>query len=168
MANPYINHLYRTIFEENFSNSEFSKQVKMQNAMYLLDEMGINAGNYVYFLYDNGMFSGALAMDMADVITKNNVILTNEVECIISQLKKALTVPANIGYTSAQWAACLGSLRHILKETKGKGAEDEILIKLRAREPQLNDSAANRVALSCINHLFLSRNIENGCAVAHD
>lgn len=168
MANPYINHLYRTIFEEDFSNSASSKQIKMQNAMYLLDEMGVNVGNYVYFLYDNGMFSGALAMDMADIITENDVILTNKVKCIVDELKKVLTVPANIGYTPAKWAACLGSLRHILKEAKGKGAEDEILIKLRVREPQLNDSAANKVALSCINQLFCSHNIQNGCAFAHN
>ena len=57
MSKAYLKTLYARIYHENFSYTESEKRMKMQMAVYLLQEMGAPIGDYSFFWYKHGPYS---------------------------------------------------------------------------------------------------------------
>ena len=68
MANRILGQLYARLYDEDFSYSDYSKRMKMQKGIYLLQEMGVPVGDYGFVWYRYGPYSQSLAEDMAELM----------------------------------------------------------------------------------------------------
>lgn len=155
MENRFLKQFYSLLYSEDFLYSDFSKRLKMQKGIYLLQEMGVPIGDYRFSWYRHGPYSQSLLDDMHMARSVDTVTLTPDTETAVKELSEALKLPKNSPYSSEDWAECLGSL-HYLKENiySITTDENELLRELRRRKPHLNDEDTNRVALSRIEQLF--------------
>ena len=116
MSKAYLKTLYAKIYHENFSYTESEKRIKIQMAIYLLQEIGAPIGDYSFFWYKQGLYS----QDLQDAIyiTKNisdgNIVkFSMDMEKDITRVEKAL---AETGlYSQSQWAECMASIYYLQK-----------------------------------------------------
>lgn len=155
MANRILSQIYMSLYGEEFSYSEFSKRLKMQKGIYLLQEMGVPVGDYRFSWYKHGPYSQALLDDMHIASSTTSVTLPVDAKISIDELRDALTIPDSSKYTVEDWAECLGSLHYLKENIFSFGAkDDQLLNELTKRKPHLNDNEANKIALSRIESLF--------------
>ena len=155
MANRFLNQIYTLLYGEQFSYSDFSKRLKMQKGIYLLQEMGVPVGNYNFSWYKHGPYSQSLLDDMYIVSASDSFVLTPDNETAVDELSKALKKPGESPYSSEEWVECLGSLHYLKENIFDFNADDnELLRALEKRKPHLNDNNSNEIALSRIKELF--------------
>lgn len=155
MSKIYLKTLYARIYREDFSYNEFEKRMKMQMAVYLLQEMGAPIGDYSFFWYKHGPYS----QDLQDAIyiTKNisdeNIVkFSRDVEKDITRIEKALA--ENGLYSQSQWAECMASIYYLQKYILPFGAIDEQICKeLCNRKSYFNNNYENRRALKIAKEL---------------
>jgi len=153
MANRYLHYLYKRLFDEPFSYGDFTKRLKMQKGIYLLQEMGVPVGDYRFTWYKHGPYSQSLLDDMYITTSTSDYSLNTDAEMAVNKLADALDVPKTSKYNSEDWAECLGSL-HYLKEKVLYTSDDAFVIQeLQRRKPHLDDTEANYEALSRLRHL---------------
>lgn len=155
MSKAYLKTLYAKIYHENFSYTESEKRIKMQMAIYLLQEMGAPIGDYSFFWYKHGLYS----KDLQDVIyiikdmsNENTIRFSTDMEKDITRIEKAL---AEIGlYSQSQWAECMASVYYLQKYILPFGAIDEqICEELYNRKPYFNNGYENKRALKIAKEL---------------
>ena len=155
MSKAYLKTLYARIYHENFSYTESEKRMKIQMAIYLLQEMGAPIGDYSFFWYKHGLYSQDLQDAMyaiKNVSDENIVKFSMDMEKDISRVEKAL---AETGlYSQSQWAECMASVYYLQKYILPFGATDEqICEKLRNRKPHLDNDYENKRALMMVREL---------------
>lgn len=155
MSKIYLKILYARIYHENFSYTESEKRMKMQMAVYLLQEMGTPIGDYSFFWYKYGLYSQDLQDIMYTIknISDENIIkFSRDVEKDITRVEKAL---AETGlYSQSQWAECMASIYYLQKYILPFGATDEqICEELRNRKPYFNNNYENMRALKMAKEL---------------
>ncbi len=155
MANRILKQMYSLLYHEEFSYNDFSKRLKMQKGIYLLQELGIPVGDYRFSWYRHGPYSQSLLDDMYTIFSAENFTLIPDTEAAVKELSEALKVPSDSVYSAEDWAECLGSL-HFLKENifSFNTSDEELLLELKKRKPHLNDDNANGTALSRVEDLF--------------
>ena len=157
MSKIYLKTLYTRIYHENFSYTEPEKRMKMQMAVYLLQEMGAPIGDYSFFWYKHGLYSP----DLQDVIyiikdmsNENTIRFSMDIEKDITRIKKVLA--ENGLYSQSQWAECMASVYYLQKYILPFGAIDEqICEELRNRKSYLNDDRENKRALELTKELYI-------------
>lgn len=155
MSKIYLKILYARIYHENFSYIESEKRMKMQMAVYLLQEMGAPMGDYSFFWYKHGPYSP----DLQDVIyiikdmsNENIVKFSMDMEKDITRVEKVLS--ENGLYSQSQWAECIASIYYLQKYILPFGATDEqICEELYNRKPYLNNDYENKRALELTKEL---------------
>ena len=157
MSKAYLKTLYARIYHENFSYTESEKRMKMQMAVYLLQEMGAPIGDYSFFWYKHGLYSQDLQDTMyaiKNVSDENIAGFSADVEKDITRAEKVL---AETGlYSQSQWAECMASVYYWQKYIVPFGATDEqICEELRNRKPYLNDDRENKRALELTKELYI-------------
>ncbi len=155
MNNIYLEPAYQKIFHEPFSYDSFEKRLKMQKAVYLLQEMGAPVGDYAFFWYKHGPYSQDLqdAMYAADFRgSLPDVTFSSDMNSAIERLSVLLNQP--VSYATPQWAECLASL-HYLQTNMFSAASDpkDIVAELTRRKPHLNDEELNLKALQMVTEL---------------
>lgn len=157
MSKAYLEILYARIYHEDFSYNKFEKRIKMQMAIYLLQEMGAPIGDYSFFQYKHRPYS----QDLQDVIyiTKNisdgNIVkFSMDMEKDITRAEKAL---AETGlYSQSQWAECMASIYYLQKYILPFEATDEqICEELYNRKPHLDNDCENKCALKIVKELCI-------------
>lgn len=161
MPNKYLLPLYKELYDENFSYDDFPKRLKMQKAIYLLQEMGVPVGDYGFSWYKYGPYSQTLLDDMYRASLSNRNIQNNlnsiseDSKCCIKRLKEILTLPNSVDYSLDNWAECLGSLHYLREHIFSNSIDDkEILDELKIRKKHLNNDDANSEALKRIKQIF--------------
>ena len=155
MSKAYLKTLYAKIYHENFSCAESEKRMKMQMAVYLLQEMGAPIGDYSFFWYKHGLYS----QDLQDVIyiikdmsNENIVKFSVDMEKDITHIEKVLS--ENGLYSQSQWAECIASVYYLQKYILPFGATNEQICKeLCNRKPCLNNDYENKRALKMAREL---------------
>lgn len=155
MSKIYLKTLYAKIYRENFSYTESEKRMKMQMAIYLLQEMGAPIGDYSFFWYKHGPYSQDLqdAIYITKNISNGNIVkFSMDMEKDITRAEKAL---AETGlYSQSQWAECMASIYYLQKYILPFGATDEQICKeLYNRKPYLNNDCENKRALKMAREL---------------
>ena len=155
MSKTYLKTLYARIYHENFSYNEFEQRMKMQKAIYLLQEMGAPIGDYSFFWYKHGPYSQDLQDTMyaiKNASDENTTEFSADMEKDITRVEKALD---KIGsYTQSQWAECMASVCYLQKNIFQVGTtDDEICNELRNRKPHLDNDAENKRALRLVKEL---------------
>lgn len=157
MANRYLLPVYKTLYERNFSYSEFDQRMEMQKAVYLLQDMGVPIGDYGFRWYLHGPYSQNLQDDMhyesgRDVVS---LTLSKEYTDSIDRLHDIIHSDERGNYTVTNWVECLASL-HYLRENllNFNATEDEVVRELENRKKHLRNHDINIAAYHLVEGLF--------------
>jgi len=157
MANKYLSTVYKQIFEETFSYSEFEDRLKMQKIIYMLQEFGVPIGNYGFRWYKHGPYSQELLDDMYAIPTtySNNISFSTDTKKGIQTVKSIINIGKGSSYGSAYWAECVASILYLRKYVFSSSAdEDDILNELKERKPHLSDDSLNKQAYNIVSKYF--------------
>lgn len=155
MANTLLAPVYQDVYGEQFASGDFSKRMKMQKLIYLLQEAGISIGDYNFHWYKHGPYSQQLQNDILMITDCSNhsIRYSETAKVIVSRLKSILN--DNTSYRDDVWAECLASLQYLRSSVCSNDASDEEIVKkLQERKPHLNNKSANMRALSELKLLY--------------
>lgn len=154
MGNFLLKPVYQSIFGESFKPNSFEERMQMQKSIYLLQELGVSVGEYDFKWYKHGPYSQNLQNDILNASVDVPVKFSADATTVIDCLKDALHVEG-IGYTSSEWAECLGSLHYIKDNLLPSSAtDDDVLKELEKRKSHLNRHEDNARALQVLDNLF--------------
>lgn len=148
MGNRLLKPLYKFVYDEEFTPYDFEARMKLQKEIYLLQEKGINVGDYDFLWYKHGPYSQTLQNDILNLSNTPNVEIkyTDEAKRILEELKSMLC--RNTLYTSSQWVECLASLQYLRSNVFGRSAKEmDIINELQTRKPHLDNQRENQRAL---------------------
>lgn len=155
MSKIYLKTLYTKVYHENFSYTESEKRMKMQMAVYLLQEMGASIGDYSFFWYKHGPYSQDLQDTMYAIknVSDGNIVkFSMDMEKDITRVEKVLA--KNGLYSQSQWAECMASVYYLQEYILPFGVVDEQICKeLCNRKPHLNNDYENKRALKMAREL---------------
>lgn len=155
MANALLAPIYKDVYGEQFTSGDFSKRMKMQKLIYLLQEAGISIGDYNFHWYKHGPYSQQLQNDILKTNgdSSNDIRYSETAIIIVNKLKSILN--SGSSYSDDVWAECLASLQYLRSTVCSNDASDEEIVeKLQERKPHLNDKSANMCALSKLKLLY--------------
>lgn len=157
MANKYLLPVYKTLYDRDFSYSNFDQRMEMQKAVYLLQDMGVPVGNYGFRWYRHGPYSQSLQDDMyyEDGHSYTTPLLSKEYAESINRLHQVIHSPERKQYSISNWVECLASLHYLRDNLLSFNATDaEVVNALETRKPHLNDHNANMSAIQLVDSLF--------------
>ena len=140
-----LKEIYRKVYDEAFIYGELDHRIKLQKAVYILENMGVHVGDYSFSWNKYGPYSLGLDSDAQKCNTKaeQEVVFSEMAETGFQKIKEY--IKEQLTYTCVQWMECIASL-HYLKNVLRY--EDEILLsQLVERKPYLSDGSANLKAL---------------------
>lgn len=151
MSNPILISLYKKVFEEEFNYDDFKSRMKMQNCIYLLEELGINVGDYEFTWYKDCPYSYRLQEDMCYIknLSVEKLIFSDLAVSGIKRIKTMIAIcrTPDFEYLEAQWIKCLASL-HYLNRIFG-GNKKRVLQEL-AENTLLKNDHLNQMAYKLI------------------
>jgi uncharacterized protein YwgA len=141
--------IYEKVYDATFSYGSFDDRKKLQKAIYLLENMGVDIGDYSFVWDSYGPYSLSLdceasQLDDADV---PEFSFSQFAEDCFSKLKDILK--QDVKYDCVAWIECIASL-HYLKNVLRYG-EDNVISELVQRKPYLSDGKANSKALEIVD-----------------
>lgn len=157
MANRSLLPIYKALFGKDFNYYDFDNRMQMQKAVYLLQDLGANVGDYGFRWYQHGPYSQELMDDMYDERHRapEDVKDISGYRAEIETLKGAICSDACGKYTPGEWMECLGSMRYLQKWVMNSGADkDAVLDKLEEKKEHLDDRAANAAAYECLKEMY--------------
>lgn len=146
-----LKEIYRKVYNETFIYSELDHRIKLQKAVYILENMGVHVGDYSFSWNKYGPYSLGLDSDAQKCSTREEqeIVFSDIAETGFNKVKKYIS--EQVGYTCAQWMECIASL-HYLKNVL-RYDEKLLLTQLVERKPYLTDGTANLRALSIANEI---------------
>lgn len=146
-----LKEIYRKVYDEAFVYDELDHRIKLQKAVYILENMGVHVGDYSFSWNKYGPYSLGLDSDAQKCNSREEqeVIFSEIAENGFQKIKKYIS--EQINYTCVQWMECIASL-HYLKNVL-RYEEDILLSQLGERKPYLADSSANLKALSIVKEI---------------
>lgn len=148
MGNRFLKPLYKFVYGEEFEPRDFEARMKLQKEIYLLQEEGINVGDYDFLWYKHGPYSQTLQNDILNLSNTPDVELkyTDEAESILKELRTM--IHKSTQYTLSQWVECLASLQYLRSNVFGRSAKEmDIINELQTRKPHLNNRRENQKAI---------------------
>ena len=117
-----LKELYSNIYSEAFNYEDINGRIKLQKAVYILENMGIPVGDYSFSWSKYGPYSLALDSDAKKCSTEpaQNVTFSKEAETGFDHIKSYLG--ERKVYDVAQWVECIASIhymKYILKIKNG-------------------------------------------------
>jgi len=159
MANKLLLPVYKKVFGYDFSYKSFDDRLQMQKMVYLLQEEGINIGDYGFDWYKHGPYSQVLLDDMhlEDGTECIEIHYTKGVEDSLNQLKDIFhEEEAQEKYGMKNWTECLASIHFIKNKEMGSRASKEDVIRvLMNRKPHLDDKDLNNKAYDILENLSI-------------
>ena len=157
MANYLLRPLYFQIFGSEFCSDNYEDQQKMQNSMYLLQEMGIFVGDYNFFWLKKGVYSIALRNDIINLsgTDEMDVNFSQDAKDSVELLRKVF-FKSGVNYPLVRWIECLASMLHLKSYILPVSSSDEtILEELQKRKPYFCNKEDNLAALNSLKELSL-------------
>ena len=146
-----LKELYRKVYDETFEYSSFEKRIKLQKAVYLIENMGLNVGDYSFSWHKYGPYSLGLDCDAlnADDSEEKEIIFSETAEAAFQKIKNF--AQKAVSYSCDKWMECIASLYYL--KTVYRYSEDMLIDQLVKREPYLNDTDSNQLALSLLGEI---------------
>lgn len=157
MVNRYLLPIYQKLYDEKFDDSNFEDRLKMQKAIYLLQEMGVPVGDYGFRWYKHGPYSQALLDDMYASRDKDDdeIKFSPDTEDCMIRLKYILGSEEASEYGVKNWAECLASIHYLKsKVLSSSKSTDEVIRELVERKGHLNKEHLNRKAYEYISNIY--------------
>lgn len=154
MAITYLKPIYKKLYDEDFVYASFPCRMKMQKAIYLLQNAGIPVGDYGFRWYKHGPYSQRLQDDMffEDGKTIPQVTFSDNYLPRLDKIKSIIHSPKKgDSYSLEAWVECLASLVYLKKNILGyQATKEDTLIELQKRKPHLKDQNTNDAAYDII------------------
>lgn len=146
-----LKEIYRKVYNEAFIYNELDHRIKLQKAVYILENMGIHVGDYSFTWNKYGPYSLGLDSDAQKCSLKEeqDITFSEFAEAGFSRLSQYINRKMN--YTCVHWLECIVSL-HYLK-TVYRMKENELIPELVKRKPYLSDEKENQHALSIMKEI---------------
>ena len=140
--------IYEKVYGSSFSYDNFEDRIRLQKAVYLLENMGVDIGDYSfswdsYGPYSLGLDCEASQLDATFTLTRT---FSKFAEDSFKRLKEIAEHETR--YSVSCWMECIASM-HYLKNVFRIG-EDDIVAELVRRKPHLSDDEANKLALTIV------------------
>ena len=153
MSNKYLMPLYHRLFGKKFDYSDFDMRLQMQKAVYLLQNMGVDLGDYGFRWYYHGPYSQDLQDDMYEAMkeppTGEEVLARFDQR--IERLKKLIDADERGAYTLPQWMECLASLHYLRNNIMDYDADmDQTLDELERVKENLGNRDINASAFTLL------------------
>lgn len=146
-----LKEIYRKIYKESFVYEELDKRIKLQKAVYLLENMGVHVGDYSFSWNKYGPYSLALDSDAKICSTRDEqeVIFSSFAEERFGRVRNY--IEKQIGYDLVRWMECIASLLYLKNVFRFK--ESTLIHELESRKPYLANEEANKKALSILKEI---------------
>lgn len=146
-----LKEIYRKVYNESFVYSELDNRIKLQKAVYLLENMGIHVGDYSFSWNKYGPYSLGLDSDAQNCSTRDEqeVVFSSFAEQGFEKIRKY--IKQQIGYNCVQWMECIASLLYLKKIYRFK--DNNLICELQSRKPYLSNEQANKKALSILKEI---------------
>ena len=144
-----LKEIYREIYQEPFDYEIFNNRIKLQKAVYLLENMGVSIGDYSFSWDKFGPYSLSLDYEAQKLprIPEKQFSFSDFAMSCFGKIKEYIS--ANNEYECADWMECIASL-HYLKSVF-KITENKLVEKLQEKKPRLSKTNANLKALEIVN-----------------
>ncbi|MCI9641284.1 MAG: hypothetical protein HFJ98_00590 [Eubacterium sp.] len=153
MSNIVLKPIYKRIYNDDFSSDVFEKRMKMQKAIYLLQEMGIMVGNYDFFWYKHGPYCQTLQDDILD-LNCDDVLVNFSEDALIAITKLHDVLNEDVAYEQSNWAECLASIQYLRSCIfPFYASDDDIVRELQNRKPHLDNYELNLHAVQALKTL---------------
>ncbi|MTI80008.1 MAG: hypothetical protein FH758_03840 [Firmicutes bacterium] len=145
--------IYQGVFESFLDYNKFQHRLNTQKAVYLLQSMGLNFGNYHYGWYKHGPYSQSVQDDAYHALNIDpetiEVNFSDYAKGCISRLKKYIS--DNPGsYNDSTWLEAIASAHFLHKFTYPTYNKQQLLEELKRRKPHLADDNSNELALEIV------------------
>lgn len=144
-----LKEVYRKVYDESFDYNDFEKRIKMQKAVYLLENMGIHVGDYSFSWNKYGPYSLGLDGD-----AKRCSERVNEKEVAFSEIAKngfeqiQTYIKKREHYSCVEWVECIASVHYLKNIFRIKPSK--LYKELVARKPYLDNRLAFESALEIV------------------
>lgn len=141
-----LKEIYRKVYNEPFVYDNLDNRIKLQKAVYLLENMGVDVGDYSFSWNKYGPYSLGLDSDARNCSMKveQEVCFSAAAEHGFEKLREYIN--ELIEYNCTRWMECIASL-HFLKNIY-RVKESQLISELEKRKPYLSNKEANEKALS--------------------
>mgnify|MGYP005763443975 CR=1 FL=1 len=146
-----LKEIYRKVYNEPFVYEELDKRIKLQKAVYLLENMGVHVGDYSFSWNKYGPYSLGLDSDAKNCSTRDEqeVIFSSFAEERFGRIRGYIA--QQIGYSCVQWMECIASLLYLKNVFRFK--ESTLIHELESRKSYLSNEEANKKALSILKEI---------------
>jgi len=150
--------VYYDVFAKHIQPESLKDRIKIQKAIYLINEMGVSFGDYNFIWYKYGPYSYMLdkdtrAVSKDDIKTDGVNDFNNRAKQASEFVREIMKKPDFTKYSTTEWAEVTGSL-HYIKSHMYYGLDDkEILKKLHSIKPALKHEPSNSEALHRVSKL---------------
>lgn len=146
-----LKELYRKVYDEPFCYDDFNKRIKLQKAVYLLENMGVYVGDYSFTWNTYGPYSLELDSDAynCNVTVEQEVGFSEKAEKGLAKIRSY--AEQDVAYPCHYWMECIASILYLKNVFRYKGSE--IIIRLQKDKPYLSDDVTNNRALSIVKEI---------------
>lgn len=141
-----LKEIYRKVYNEPFVYDNLDNRIKLQKAVYLLENMGVDVGDYSFSWNKYGPYSLGLDNDARNCSIKveQEVSFSSTAEHGFEKLREYIN--EQIEYNCTRWMECIASLYFLKNIYRFK--ESQLISELEKRKPYLSNKEANKKALS--------------------
>lgn len=143
-----LQEIYKKIYDESFVYENPTSRIKLQAAVYLLENMGLNIGDYSFRWDTHGPHSLQLDSD-AQSFDGEEASFSSNAEEKFAKLKGF--IEQQTVYDNANWIECLASLLYLKKVFRL--GEKDLIPELEKWMPHLSNKEANEKALSIVGEI---------------
>lgn len=151
--NAILNGLYFEIYNEEFDYGDLSKRIKLQKAVYLLENMGVDIGDYSFSWNKYGPYSLMLDNDASKIVNEGERCdsFSEFAKKCFQKLKGYLNKQDE--YDIRCWIECIASACYLKKVMRKNDAE--LLEYLEKNKPYLNNRKCNEDAILIAKEIVL-------------
>ena len=147
--NDSLKAIYERVYGSSFTYADFESRKKLQKAVYLLENMGVDVGDYSFSWDSYGPYSLSLDCEASqlDESKPQEFSFSRFAEDSFARLRTIAEKATK--YDVSSWMECVASM-HYLKNVFRIRVEN-VIAELMQRKPYLSDDESNREALSIVN-----------------
>lgn len=147
--NDSLKAIYEKVYGSSFTYTDFENRKKLQKAVYLLENMGVDVGDYSFSWDSYGPYSLSLDCEASqlDETKAQEFSFSSFAEDSFRRLKEIAEKCTR--YDASSWMECIASIHYLKNVFRIK--EENVIDELMRRKPHLSDDQANRDALSIVN-----------------
>lgn len=147
-----LKEIYQLIYREKFIYENSNHRIKLQNVIYLLENMGINIGDYSFVWGEYGPYSISIdfnAKKNNQEPENKNIVFSKMALEAFDIIKQYLSIQRE--YDQKKWIECIASLHYLKNVFHIK--ENCVITELQRRKDYFNFEKDNQKALKIVNNI---------------